>query len=53
MKEFEELGFKGFWAELRLHDSLIRLIELRLEEVERRILLLEARARMSSMEATT
>lgn len=38
--EFEE--FKGFRADLRLYDALLRLVELRLEEVERRILLIEA-----------
>jgi len=49
--EFEE--FKGFRADLRLYDALLRLVELRLEEVERRILLIDARARMSSLEAST
>jgi len=40
-------------AELRLHDGLLRLLELRLEEAERRIRLLEDQARSSPREATT
>lgn len=53
MEEFEGSEFKGIRADLRLHDALIRLVELRLEEVERRILLIDVRARMGSMEAST
>ncbi|MBA7590176.1 hypothetical protein ES708_32284 [subsurface metagenome] len=45
MEEFEGSGFKGFRTCLRTLDELVRLVELRLEEVERRILFIEARAR--------
>jgi len=38
-------SYKGFRTSLRTHDELIRLVELRLEELERRISFLEARAR--------
>lgn len=48
MESLEVSEFKGFRIDLRTLDELIRLVELRLEELERRISLLEARARRSS-----
>ena len=45
MEKSGSKGFKGFRAELRLHAGLLRLVELRLEEVERKISFIEARAR--------
>jgi len=48
MFETESETLKGFQAEIRLHDALLRLVELRLEEVERRILIIDARARMEA-----
>ncbi len=45
MKSLEVSEFKGFRTGLRTLDELIRLVELRLGELERRISRLEARAR--------
>jgi len=45
MESLEVSEFKGFRTSLRTLDDLIRLVELRLEELERRISFLEARAR--------
>ena len=47
MESVEISEFKGFRTSLRTLDELIRLVELRLEEVERRISFLE-RARRGS-----
>jgi len=44
MFKTESETLKGFQAEIRLHDALIRLVELRLEEVERRIRVLSREA---------
>jgi len=41
MESVEASEFKGFRTSLRTLDELIRLVELRLEELERRISLLE------------
>ncbi|GAI22620.1 unnamed protein product [marine sediment metagenome] len=48
MENIGHPSYKGFRTSLRTHDELIRLVELRLEELERRISLMEARARRSS-----
>ena len=45
MESLEVSEFKDYWLDLRTLDVLIRLVEIRLEELERRISLLEARAR--------
>jgi len=45
MESLEVSEFKGFSTDLRTLDELIRLVELRLEELERRVSFLEARAR--------
>ena len=45
MESVEISEFKGFRTSLRTLDELIRLVELSLEEVERRISFIEARAR--------
>jgi len=45
MESLEVSEFKVFRAGLRTLDELVRLVELRLEEVERRISFIESRAR--------
>lgn len=53
MESLEVSEFKVFRTSLRGLDELLRLVELRLEEAERRTSFLEARARSSPREATT
>lgn len=47
MEELENSGFKLYRSFTRL-DALLRLVELRLEELERRILLIESTLRRAS-----
>jgi len=48
MLNVEPEDYKDYRDELRFHDELLRLYELRLEELERRISFLEATSRRSS-----
>ena len=48
MEYLEVSEFKRFSTGLRTLDELLRLVELRLEELERRTSFLEARAREAS-----
>jgi len=44
----EPEDYKDYRTELRFHDELLKLFELRLQELERRISFLEAQFRRSS-----
>lgn len=50
MESLEVSEFKGFRTSLRTLDELLRLVELRLEELERRISFLEARVRVEGLD---
>ena len=48
MESVEISEFKGFKTSLRTLDELLHLVEIRLEELERRISFIESRARRGS-----